>query len=60
MTVLPVDQLPRLDGEVDNTIDGQTMRRKPGDFWVVRPGQKYSIKNLGGMVVLHATIFTRK
>jgi len=47
-------------GEVDTTIDGQTMRRKPGDFWVVRPGQKYSIKNLGGMVVLHATIFTRK
>lgn len=47
-------------GEVETTIDGQTVRRRPGDFWVVRPGQKYSIKNLGGMVVLHAIIFTRK
>src|SRR5262245_20661978 len=32
-------------GEVESTIDSQTMRRRPGDFWVVRPGQKYSIKN---------------
>lgn len=47
-------------GEVETTINGQTVRRRPGDFWVVRPGQKYAIKNLGGMVVLHAIIFTRK
>ena len=47
-------------GEVETTIGGQTMRRRPGDFWLVRPGLKYSIKNLGGMAVLHVIIFTRK
>jgi quercetin dioxygenase-like cupin family protein len=47
-------------GEVETTIDGQMVRRRPGDFWVVQPGQKYAIKNLGGMVVLHAIIFTRQ
>lgn len=47
-------------GEVETTIDGQTKRRRPGDFWVVSPGQKYAIKNLAGMVVLHAVIFTKK
>src|SRR5229473_671213 len=30
-------------GEIETTIDGQTMKRHPGDFWLVRPGQKYSI-----------------
>lgn len=47
-------------GEVETTIDGQTARRGPGDFWVVRPGQKVAMKSLGGMVVLEAFIFTRK
>jgi hypothetical protein len=47
-------------GEVETTIDGQATRRRPGDFWVVRPGQTYTIKNLGGMVVLHVITFVRK
>ncbi len=47
-------------GEMETTIDGQTVRRRPGDFWVVRPGQKYSIRSLGGMVVLHVIVFIRK
>jgi quercetin dioxygenase-like cupin family protein len=47
-------------GEVETTIDGQTKRRRPGDFWVVGPGQRYAIRNLAGMVVLHAVIFTRR
>jgi len=47
-------------GEIETTIDGQTMRRRPGDFWLVRPGQKYSIKSLGEMAVLHVIVFTRK
>ena len=47
-------------GEVEMTIDGQTTRRRPGDFWLVRPGQKYAIKSLGAMAVLHVVIFTRK
>jgi hypothetical protein len=47
-------------GEVETTIDGQGARRRPGDFWVVRPGQTYTIKNLGGMVTLHEVTFVRK
>lgn len=47
-------------GEVETTIDGQMTKRRPGDFWVVGPGQKYAIKNLAGMAVLHAVIFTKK
>lgn len=47
-------------GEVETTIDGETKRRRPGDFWVVGPGQRYAIKNPAGMVVLHAVIFTKK
>ena len=47
-------------GEVETTIDGQTARRRPGDFWVVRPGQKYALKNLGGLVVLQVITLNRK
>ncbi len=47
-------------GEVETMIDDQTVRRRPGDYWVVRPGTRYAIKNLDGLVVLHSFIFTRK
>lgn len=47
-------------GEVETTIDGQTVRRRPGDFWLLQPGQKYGLNNLGGVVVLHVVILTRK
>ena len=47
-------------GEVETTIDGQSARRRPGEFWVVRPGQTYAIRNLGGMVVLHVVTLVRK
>jgi quercetin dioxygenase-like cupin family protein len=46
-------------GEFETTIDGQTSRRRPGEFWIVRPGQKYAIKNSGGMAVLHTVVFTK-
>jgi hypothetical protein len=47
-------------GEVETSIDGKTIRRRPGDYWVVRADQPYSIKNLGGQVVIQAFILTRK
>jgi len=46
-------------GEVETTIDGQATKRRPGDFWLVRPGQKYSITSGPGPAVLHVTVFTR-
>ena len=46
-------------GEVETTIDGQVAKRRPGDFWMVRPGQKYGVKSLGGLVVLHVVIFSK-
>ena len=47
-------------GEAETTIDGRTVRRRPGDFWVVLPGQTYAVRSLGGLVVLHAVLLTRK
>jgi quercetin dioxygenase-like cupin family protein len=47
-------------GEVETTIDGQTLKRRPGEFWVVRPGQSYAVRNLGGLVVLHVITLVRK
>lgn len=46
-------------GEVETTIDGQTTKRRPGDFWIVHPGQKYSITSGPGPAVLHVMVFTR-
>jgi quercetin dioxygenase-like cupin family protein len=46
-------------GEVETTIDAQTTKRRPGDFWLVRPGQTYSVANGPGPAVLHVVLFTR-
>ncbi len=62
-TNLPVRGVAILElksGEVETTIDSQTVRRRPGDYWIVRSGQRYSIKNLGGQVVIQAFSVTRK
>jgi quercetin dioxygenase-like cupin family protein len=55
-----VEVLELKSGEVETTIGGQTIRRRPGNYWVVRPGERYSLKSLGGMAVLHAVIFGPK
>ncbi len=47
-------------GEVETSIDGQTVRRRPGAYWVVRAGQRYAIKHLGGQVVIQAFNMTRR
>src|SRR5262245_19338382 len=47
-------------GEVETTIDAQIAKRRPGEFWVVRPGQSYAVRNLGGFVVLHVITVVRK
>lgn len=47
-------------GEVETSIDGQTVRRRPGAYWVVRAGQRYAIKNLGGQVVIQTFMMTRR
>ena len=47
-------------GELETVIDGQSTRRRPGEFWLVQPGQSYAIRNMGGMAVLHAIVMTRK
>jgi quercetin dioxygenase-like cupin family protein len=47
-------------GEVETTIDAQIVKRRPGEFWVVRPGQTYAVRNLGGPVVLHVITLVRK
>jgi hypothetical protein len=47
-------------GEVETTIDSVAVRRRPGDFWLVHPGQRYAIRSLAGMAVLHTVVFLRK
>jgi len=47
-------------GDLETTIDGERVQRKPGSFWLVRPEQKYAIKSLGGPAVLHVIAFTRR
>ena len=47
-------------GEVETTIDGQIVKRRPGEFWVVRPGQTYAVRSLGGFGVLHVITVVRK
>jgi len=47
-------------GEIETSIDGHVERRKPGNFWIVHPGQTYQVRNLAGMAVLHTVVITKK
>jgi len=47
-------------GEAEVTVGSQTSRRGPGDYWIVEPGQKYSLKSLGSMLALHVFILSKK
>ncbi len=42
------------------TADATRLILPPGDYWVVRSGRGYSIKNLGGQVAIQAFSMTRK
>jgi hypothetical protein len=47
-------------GLVETTIDGQIIVRRPGDYWVVLPGQAYGLRSLGSLATLRALVFGRK
>ena len=44
----------------ETTIDGHVLLRRPGDYWVVLPGQAYAVRSLEGLVVLRAHVFSRR
>jgi hypothetical protein len=47
-------------GLAETTIDGHVLLRRPGDYWVVLPGQAYAVRSLEGLVVLRAHVFSRR
>jgi hypothetical protein len=47
-------------GLVETTIDGQVALRRPGEYWVVSPGQAYGLRSLGEMAALRVLVFGRK
>jgi hypothetical protein len=47
-------------GLVETTIDGQVALRRPGEYWVVLPGQTYGLRSLGAMAALRVLVFGRK
>lgn len=44
-------------GLVETTIDGQATLRRPGEYWIVRPGQAYGIRSLQGVATLRTLVF---
>jgi len=47
-------------GLVETTIDGQVLLRRPGEHWVVLPGQAYGLRSLGAMAALRVLVFGHK
>src|SRR5262249_11448758 len=49
-----------LSGDISTTIDGQTTRRAPGDYWTVKTGATMQVKVLGEFAVLETTVVAKQ
>jgi quercetin dioxygenase-like cupin family protein len=47
-----------LSGAILTTIDGQTTKRAPGDYWTVKAGADMQVKVLGEFAVLETIVVT--
>jgi hypothetical protein len=45
-------------GTIETTLDARVTERRPGNYWIVNPHQKYSLRNRGGVAVLHVVTLT--
>jgi hypothetical protein len=49
-----------LSGEIMATIDGETTRHSPGDYWAVKPGATMQVKALGDYAMLETTVISKQ
>jgi quercetin dioxygenase-like cupin family protein len=64
----PVQQIPLqgfylahlLSGEILATIDGETTRRSPGDYWAVKPGAIMQVRTIGDYAMLETTVISKQ
>jgi hypothetical protein len=45
-----------VSGNISTTIDGQTSKRLPGDYWAVKAGATMQVKVLGAVAVLETIV----
>lgn len=53
-----VEILELKSGTIETTLDARVTERRPGNYWIVYPHQKYSLRNGGGIAVLHVVTLT--
>jgi hypothetical protein len=49
-----------LSGELSTTIDEQTVKRAPGDYWTVKSGSTMQVMVLGEYAVIETTVFAKE
>ena len=48
-----------LSGDIATTMDGQTVKRAPGDYWIVKSGATMQVKVLGEYAMLETIVVTK-
>jgi hypothetical protein len=48
-----------LSGDISTTIDGQTAKRLPGDYWTVKAGATMQVKVFGEYAMLETIVVTK-
>jgi quercetin dioxygenase-like cupin family protein len=64
----PLQQIPLqgfylahlLSGEILATIDGETTRRSPGDYWAVKPGAIMQVRTIGDYAMLETSVISKQ
>jgi quercetin dioxygenase-like cupin family protein len=64
----PLQQIPLqgfylahlLSGEILATIDGETTRRSPGDYWAVKPGAIMQVRTIGDFAMLETSVISKQ
>jgi quercetin dioxygenase-like cupin family protein len=49
-----------LSGDISTTIDGQTTKHFPGDYWTVKTGATMQVKVLGEFAVLETIVVAKQ
>jgi hypothetical protein len=49
-----------LGGAISTTIDGQTTKRTPGDYWTAKPSATMQVKVLGEVAVLETIVVAKQ
>jgi quercetin dioxygenase-like cupin family protein len=49
-----------LSGEILATIDGETTRHSPGDYWAVKPGAIMQVRTIGDYAMLETSVISKE